>query len=125
MPSLNASAAKDEFDDLTGVGDFVRSRLVALIRHRPEIERAVIYGSRARGDYVGYSDIDLALYGDGVTRETVFRLKNAIDDSTIVFPVDVTAVSTLPPDSSIRRAIDRDGIVIYERDSDPAAATAR
>ena len=52
------------------------------------------------------------------------RVKNLIDDSFIVFPVDVTVVATLAPDSAIRRAIDREGIVIYDRNA-PSASTAR
>lgn len=125
MLSSFVSIKADEVDGRTGVATFVTDKLVRSLRCFREIEAAAIYGSRARGDFNRYSDIDLALFGERVTSETVFRVKNLIDDSFIVFPVDVTAVATLAPDSAIRHAIDRDGIVIYDRANPPSAATAR
>lgn len=125
MPLSIASLAKADVDETTGIASFVRDQLVRTIRGFSGVDRAVIYGSRARGDFARYSDIDIALYGDRVSMSDVARIKDAFDDSFIVFPVDVTAVSTLALDSSMRRTIDRDGIVIYDRASDPSPATAR
>lgn len=118
-------ATVDDVDDRTGIATFVLDELVRLVRGFVAVDRAVIYGSRARGDFRRYSDIDLALHGENVSMSDVARIKNAIDDSFIVFPVDVTAVATLAPDGSMRRTIERDGIVIYDRANSPSLLTAR
>ena len=39
-------------------------RIVGVLQHFPEVERAVLYGSRAKGNYRRASDIDLTLCGD-------------------------------------------------------------
>jgi len=44
------------------------------IEQFPEIEEAVIFGSRAKGTYKKASDIDLAIKGRAVTSETIKRL---------------------------------------------------
>lgn len=123
--SIAFPATDDALEARTGIAGFVRDALVRLVHGFASVDRAVIYGSRARGDFARYSDIDVALYGDRVSASDVARIKDAIDDSFIVFPVDVTAVVSLAPDSSMRRTIDRDGIVIYDRANPPSSVTAR
>ena len=125
MPLSIASLARADVDETTGIAGFIRDQLVRTISGFSEVDRAVIYGSRARGDFARYSDIDIALYSDRVSMSDVARIKDALDDSFIVFPVDITAVSKLPVNSSMRRTIDRDGITIYDRASDSSPATAR
>ena len=40
----------------------------------PEIDKASIFGSRAKGNYKNGSDIDIALYGKKITLDTVTSL---------------------------------------------------
>ena len=46
----------------------------------PVIEKAVIFGSRAMGNYKSASDVDLAIYGSKITREIIFRLYDLLND---------------------------------------------
>ena len=38
----------------------------------PQIEKAILYGSRAKGNYRNGSDIDLTLVGDNLDLKTLF-----------------------------------------------------
>ncbi|MDD2498976.1 MAG: nucleotidyltransferase domain-containing protein, partial [Desulfitobacteriaceae bacterium] len=45
--------------------------IISAIKELSEIEKAVIFGSRAKGNYKPGSDIDLAIYGDRISFDTV------------------------------------------------------
>lgn len=47
-----------------GIDDKYMKELREILASIPEIEEAVLYGSRARGDYKRGSDIDLSLKGE-------------------------------------------------------------
>ena len=42
--------------------DRVLEQIIAVLRRFPQIEKAVLFGSRARGDYRPQSDYDIAIY---------------------------------------------------------------
>ncbi|MFN9945187.1 MAG: nucleotidyltransferase domain-containing protein, partial [bacterium] len=46
----------------------------------PEVEKAVLYGSRAKGNYKPGSDIDLTLFGEELDERVMSRLYWALDD---------------------------------------------
>jgi predicted nucleotidyltransferase len=57
-----------------------------------EIEDAYIFGSRAMGNYRTGSDIDLAIFGQGVSETTVRRLSVLLnEESPLPYRVDVVA----------------------------------
>ncbi len=59
-----------------GLSDKSIKEIHGILASIPSIEEAVIYGSRARGDYKPASDIDLALSG----RDLIFRDIAQLDD---------------------------------------------
>jgi predicted nucleotidyltransferase len=56
----------------------------------PEIERVVIYGSRAKGNYKPSSDIDLTLVGEKLTLSLLQSLENDIDDLLLPYKFDIS-----------------------------------
>ncbi len=46
----------------------------------PEIEEAVLFGSRAMGNYKKGSDVDLAIKGSRINRTTVNRLSDDLNE---------------------------------------------
>lgn len=85
--------------------DLLRSTLA---RH-PEVECAVIFGSRAKGTFRAGSDIDLALKGSGVTRRTVAAVSSELEDSSLPFFVDVIAYDQID-NAEMKSHVDRVGI---------------
>ena len=68
-----------------------------------------VFGSRANGTAKPYSDLDLALKGtDRLSSGLLADLAEALSESDLPFKVDVLDWRSVP--SSLREAIDRDGI---------------
>ena len=59
------------------------------MEHTPKLEEAVIYGSRAKGNYRPGSDIDLVLKGEDLTLSDVAKLEDEIDDLLLPYKFDM------------------------------------
>lgn len=85
-----------------------------ILRAEPAIERAILFGSRAKGTYKPGSDIDLALEGRDVTLDVISRLARAFDESSIPYQVDLCWLQAVEH-AALREHIARVGQVLYER----------
>ena len=71
--------------------------------------KAILFGSRARGDARQWSDIDLAVeFADGAPIGVLSELREAFDQSNILLNVDVVDLSEVSP--AIRDAVKREGV---------------
>jgi predicted nucleotidyltransferase len=87
------------------------------IGRRPEIERAVIFGSRATGNAKHGSDIDLAIYGEKVTPATAESLSRELNERVpIPYYVDVVAYGHTDHEG-LKRHIDTEGREFFRRSS--------
>jgi predicted nucleotidyltransferase len=82
-------------------------------RH-PEIEKAVLYGSRAKGNFKPGSDIDLTLIGEKLDAKILDRLDGELDDVLLPYEFDLSIHSKLTHPELIEH-IRRVGIIFYER----------
>jgi predicted nucleotidyltransferase len=90
------------------------ARIKGVFAALPEIERVILYGSRARGTFRNGSDIDLTIVGDGVTHSQLLRMENQLDDLLLPYTIDLSLLRQIDnPDllDHIRRV----GVVFYER----------
>ena len=55
-----------------------------------EIEKAVIYGSRAKGNPKPGSDIDLTLFGEGLTADILLNIARDLDDLLLPYTIDLS-----------------------------------
>lgn len=80
------------------------------------IEEAIIYGSRAMGNFKPYSDIDIALKGKNLTERSVTALHSFFNHAAPGFPykVDVLDYNKLT-NEELKRHIDKEGKVLYKR----------
>lgn len=89
--------------------------IVGAIAKFREIKKAVVFGSRAKGNYKAGSDIDIAIYGDDITFDTVSSLHSLLEDeSPLPYLFDIVDYTHLDH-KELREHIDRVGIIIYER----------
>ena len=80
-----------------------------------EIEKAIIYGSRAKGNYRIGSDIDLAIIGDQLTFDIVINLLNILDESDLPYNFDITLYKSID-NLELKEHIDRAGKVFYKKE---------
>ncbi len=83
-----------------------------LDRH-PEVEKAIIFGSRAKGTYRKASDIDIAIFGKRITLSTLLSLMSDFEESHLPYFVDVVDYKKV--DKKLREEIDQFGKLIYIR----------
>ena len=91
----------------------IREAVLTEIRDLAEkygLERVVLFGSRARGDYKKTSDIDLAATGGDVVR---FSL-DADEETSTLLSFDVVNLDRAVPEE-LRESIEKEGIVLYEK----------
>ena len=81
--------------------------------HHPEIQKILLFGSRARGDNSERSDIDLAVYAKGSISTFIEEIELM---TTTLLEYDITHITELTEDYFLEQ-INRDGIVIYEKNS--------
>lgn len=80
----------------------------------PKIEQAIIFGSRAKGNYKKGSDIDLAIRGKNVKYETVTRLRWSLNEEyPIPYFSDIVHYENIKNKELIEH-IDRVGETIYK-----------
>ena len=71
--------------------------------------KAILFGSRARGDARQWSDIDLAIEGGkDLPRDILSALREAFEESNILLNVDV--VDLRDASAQIRSAVLREGV---------------
>jgi predicted nucleotidyltransferase len=80
----------------------------------PEVEQAIVYGSRAMGRQRPASDIDLTLVGPAVGFSTLARIEAELDDLLLPWMIDLSRLDDLshPP---LLAHIERVGQVLYRR----------
>ena len=97
-----------------GLNDTELQALRTTLASIPEVEEAIIYGSRARGTNRVASDIDITLKGNALTYLQLALLDARIDDLYLPYFVDLSLVSMLKnPD--LLESIDREGKVLYKK----------
>jgi type I restriction enzyme S subunit len=88
-------------------------KICTVLAKHQRIEKAVIYGSRAKGNYKPGSDIDLTLYGN-LTLDDLATVMDELDDLLLPYSIDLSLFDELNH-AKLREHIERIGLVFYER----------
>lgn len=96
-------------------------RLQRVLAQYPEVEQAVLYGSRAKGTYRPGSDIDLTLCGGGLNHSLLTRIDHELDDLLLPYRIDLSLMSDLTHPALLDH-IRRVGFVLYEKRAAPPEA---
>ncbi|MEO7412546.1 MAG: nucleotidyltransferase domain-containing protein [Opitutaceae bacterium] len=89
-------------------------RIQGVLKRYPAVEKALLYGSRAKGNYRPGSDIDLTLCGTGLNFSQLTRINNELDDLLLPYQIDLSLMSFLTHPALLDH-IQRVNLVLYER----------
>lgn len=97
-----------------GLSDTVIQELQQVFSLHPNIEKVLIFGSRAKGNYHEGSDIDLAVIGNHITSDQLDTILLQIEDLELLYSVDILSYQD-QTGTPIGEHIDRVGQVFYKR----------
>jgi predicted nucleotidyltransferase len=104
-----------------GLSDATMKKIQAVLAGFPEVEKAVLYGSRAKGTFKPGSDIDLTLCGPELSFSLLARIDTALDDLLLPYEMDLSLMSSITHPALLDH-IRRVGVVLYEKSAMPAEA---
>lgn len=94
---------------LYGLSDKQLEEILTIIIANPAVEEAILFGSRAKGNYRKGSDVDIALKGDKLNLNDVFSIANQLDDTYLPYTFDIVLYHHIK-DPNVIEHIDRVGI---------------
>lgn len=95
-----------------GLKDHELEKLNALFATNRKVEKVILYGSRAKGTYRPFSDVDITLVGDTLTHDDLTRIDLAIDDMLLPYQFDISVLNSIK-NQDLLDHIARRGITIY------------
>ncbi len=98
----------------SGLSKVTIEKICAVFANFAEIEQAVLYGSRAQGNFKPGSDIDLTLKGAGLTEYLRGEIADKLDDLLLPYSIDLSLLDKLDH-AALRKHIERVGVVFYKR----------
>jgi uncharacterized protein len=82
----------------------------------PEVEKAILYGSRAKGNYKPASDIDLTLIGGNIDTTLLHNISWELDDLLLPYTFDLSIYHQLN-NTALLDHINRVGILFFPKEN--------
>ena len=99
---------------MIGLNDTDIHKIQEVFASHPEVEKAILYGSRAKGNYKPASDIDLTLLGTGLNLTIQQKIENELDDLLLPYKIDLSIYYQIS-NKDLTEHIDRVGKVFYTK----------
>lgn len=95
-----------------GLSANVIDMIIHVFESYQNVDKVLIFGSRAKNNYRPGSDIDLALFGDNLTSLDLQNIRNDIDELPIINIVDLCIYNSIT-NPELKVEIQKYGIVFY------------
>mgnify|MGYP001806189445 CR=1 FL=1 len=97
-----------------GLSETIIESLQQVFETNAKVDKAFLFGSRAKGNYRDASDIDMALKGQDLTFDDILSLGVKLDDLNLPYKIDLLDYHTIK-EPALQEHIDRVGIEFYSR----------
>jgi predicted nucleotidyltransferase len=86
--------------------------IIAVISSFPEVQKAELYGSRAKGNYKNDSDIDITLHGEKLTLKTLNQISESLENLYLPQTFDLSIFHQIDNPDLLEHIL-RNGKVLY------------
>lgn len=97
-----------------GLPEKTVEKICGVLAGHAEVEKAMLYGSRAKGNYKNGSDIDLTLEGSRLGYRDLLTIMRELDDLLLPYMIDLSILSMVDHEG-LREHIQRVGQEFYCR----------
>ena len=96
-----------------GIKEEYWNKLESVFRNHKNIEKVILYGSRAKEINRPYSDVDIILVGENIENREFCNILNEIDDLLLPFIFDISVNYTIS-NVNLIDSINKTGVIVYE-----------
>ena len=97
-----------------GLKENVIEKIQQVFSSTAQLEEAILYGSRAKGNFKKGSDIDIVLKGNGLDLKVMNQISGKLDDLLLPYMFDVS-VNKQISDPDLLDHIRRVGVIFYQK----------
>ena len=97
-----------------GLKEETIKKINTIFAEYPQVEEAILYGSRAKGSYKPESDIDLTLRGNGLNLRVLNKITLALDDLLLPYIIDLSIYYRIE-NQDLLEHIERVGRIFYTK----------
>ncbi len=95
-----------------GLEDHIIEKITQVLEEQPKVDKAYIFGSRAKGNSRPESDIDIALKGFGLNIEDMLKMSAVIEKLATGYDVDLVDYDSIK-EQALKSHVDRIGVEFY------------
>ncbi|MEO5570967.1 MAG: nucleotidyltransferase domain-containing protein [Bacteroidia bacterium] len=104
-------------DNYFGLRESDLQTIIAILQQENEIEEAIIFGSRAKGNYKNGSDVDIVLKGEKVNHQLINQISYLLNEETLMpYKFDVLDYNTVSNKHLVEH-IDRAGKTFWKKNT--------
>jgi uncharacterized protein len=97
-----------------GLNEKAIQQICGVFANYSQIEKAILYGSRAKGNYKTGSDIDLTLCGGAeLNLSVLYKIMDEVDELFLPYTIDLSIFMQIN-DPEVIEHIRRVGVIFYE-----------
>jgi predicted nucleotidyltransferase len=97
-----------------GLKEHTISEINQIFAKHTNVEQAILYGSRAKGNFRNGSDIDLTLVGNQISLTELMQIENELDDLLLPYSIDLSQFHKIDNPDLVMH-IERVGKVFFSR----------
>lgn len=97
-----------------GLDENIVEKIIQVFEANSKVDKALVFGSRAKGNYRPDSDIDVAVKGFDLTLDDVIKMSVALEEKDIYNKIDLIDYSSIKEKVLVEH-IDRVGVEFYSR----------